>query len=142
MALILHRSSLLNLYEIVKPLEKSTLIKTLILVSPNTLESALPFGHPMPKKKNIYIYIWVLKVPFLHIYTKKNLQQSCMLRAKRFQCFRQIWVLSYVPYLPVYKSIPHFGAKKKKCFSYFWVRFFLKNLPFILKFSFRYANLP
>ena len=59
MALILHRSSLLNLYEIVKPLEKSTLIKTLILVSPNTLESALPFGHPMPPKKYI-IYIFYI----------------------------------------------------------------------------------
>ena len=107
------------------------------------LPTPLVFISGYANTENVFycLNIWVLKVPFLHIYTKKNLQQSCMLKSKRFQCFRWIWVPSYVPYLPVYKSIPHFGAKKK-CFSYFWVRFFLKNLSFILKFSFRYANLP
>ena len=45
--------------------------------------------------------------------------------------------LGSIPDLPVCKSSPHFGAKK--CFSYFWVRILLKNLSFILEFSFRYG---
>lgn len=101
--------------------------QNLILVSPNTLESTLPLFWTSNGKKKV----WVLKVPFLHIYTKKDLQQSCILRGKRCQCFWWIWVLSYVPYLPVYKSIPILEPKKK-----FFI-LFLEKLTFYLKIFFQ-----
>ena len=40
-----------------------------------------------------------------------------------------------IPYLPVYKASPHFGAPQN-VFSYFWVRVFFS---FIVEFSFRYT---
>ena len=43
-----------------------------------------------------------------------------------------------IPYLPVYKSTPNFGAKKQ-IFLIFCVRIFLKNFSFILEFPFRYV---
>ena len=87
---------------------------------------------------------------------KSKLPNSCMIcwiyypHFINFKCFFhccsyrvQLPLMIILPYLPLYKSIPCISWppfwSQKISFSYFWVRTFLKNLSFILAFSFKYA---